>query len=148
MTSEPRVNCQRGGKGLVCVGLSDKGVGTPTLSPSLSLSSSLLPSLLSSIILLSSPTLFLARYGSRASSFFSLFSLFLISFSSGVASARFAVRISRNNGLPRGELNRKRIKSSSRPAPRRRLAATPRLRERSSGRRIWDETLIGISVSI
>jgi len=41
MTSEPRVNCQREGKGLVRVGLSDKGVGTATLSPSLSLSSSL-----------------------------------------------------------------------------------------------------------
>lgn len=38
MTSEPRVNCQRGGKGLVRVGLSDKGVGTSTLSLSLFLS--------------------------------------------------------------------------------------------------------------
>lgn len=35
MTSEPRVNCQRGGKGLVRVGLSDKGVGTSALSLSL-----------------------------------------------------------------------------------------------------------------
>lgn len=55
MTSEPRVNCQRGGKGLVRVGLSDKGVGTSTLSLSLFLS-------LFRYLLLSLPYLFYPRY--------------------------------------------------------------------------------------
>lgn len=135
MTSEPRVNCQRGGKGLVRVGLSDKGVGTSTLSLSLFLS-------LFRYLLLSLPYLFypryysislsllflqppLARYGSCASSFF--FPSFRIPNFIFIgrrfrARARFVARISRNNGLPRGELNRKRIKSSCHPAPPHRLA--------------------------
>lgn len=63
MTSEPRVNCQRGGKGLVRVGLSDKGVGTSTLSPSLSLSFPL------SLSLAFSSHLFYPRYYSISLSF-------------------------------------------------------------------------------
>lgn len=156
MTSEPRVNCQRGGKGLVRVGLSDKGVGTSTLSFPLHLSLSLVfclfLSLLSSAVLPSlsffSPQSPLARYGSRAHPpFFSPLFAFLISFSSVVGSerARTVARIGRNNGLPRGELNRKRIKFSCHPAlaPSSR-AVTPRLRQRYFERRIWDVTLIGI----
>lgn len=139
MTSEPRVNCQRGGKGLVRVGLSDKGVGTPTLSLSLS-------PLFHPRSSFSPLQRLFSRVTARARSLFfsSPLFAFLISFSSDVASARFAARVSRNNGLPHGELNRERIKSSSRAAPR--PVATPRLRERSSERRISDETLIGISV--
>lgn len=139
MTSEPRVNCQRGGKGLVRVGLSDKGVGTST--PSFFLFS--FPSLVISLAfsrLFYSPSLFypspyppslsplqppLARYGSCASSFF--FSSFRIPNFIFIgrrfwARARFVARISWNNGLPRGELNRKRIKSFCHPAPLHRLA--------------------------
>lgn len=62
MTSEPRVNCQRGGKGLVRVGLSDKGVGTSTLSLSLFLS-------LFRYLLLSLPYLFYPRYYSISLAF-------------------------------------------------------------------------------
>lgn len=134
MTSEPRVNCQRGGKGLVRVGLSDKGVGTSTLSLSLFLS-------LFRYLLLSLAYLFYPRYYSislspfpatssralrlgRVLFFFPSFRIpnFIFIGRRFRARARFVARISRNNGLPRGELNRKRIKSSCHPAPPHRLA--------------------------
>jgi len=133
MTSEPRVNCQRGGKGLVRVGLSHKGVDISTLLLSLSFSfpfllSLFLLSLSISFILVSLfLSLFpsLARYAARARPLF--FPSFRISNFIFIgrrfrARTRFVARISRNNGLPRGELNRKRIKSSCHPAPPHRLA--------------------------
>lgn len=134
MTSEPRVNCQRGGKGLVRVGLSDKGVGTSTLSLSLFLSlfRYLLLSLPISFILviilslsLSFSRNLLSRVTARARPlFFPSFRIpnFIFIGRRFRARARFVARISRNNGLPRGELNRKRIKSSCHPAPPHRLA--------------------------
>lgn len=99
MTSEPRVNCQRGGKGLVRVGLSDKGVGTSTLSLSLFLSLfrylllSLPISFIPIIILSLSPfpaTSSRALRLVRVLFFFPLFA-FLISFSSVVGSERARV---------------------------------------------------------
>lgn len=82
MTSEPRVNCQREGKGLVRVGLSDKGVGTSTLSLSLSLALSVSFIVRRYSISLSFSCNLLLRVMARAHPlFFPLFA-FLISFSS------------------------------------------------------------------
>lgn len=123
--------------------------------PSFAISRFLFPSLLSSLLLylsLSFSRNLLSRVTARARPlFFPSFRIPNFIFigrrfrARARARARFVARISRNNGLPRGELNRKRIKSSCHPAPPRRLAlVTPRLRQRYFERRIWDETLIGV----